>query len=330
MSYPTTSQFLQFLASPDWDTPFFKKLAHNDTGAATGHQAGMVLPKDLRMFLPNLDETATSSITPTIDRYLRTELFVETNHDSDRRVRYQFQTWGGTRSPESRLTDGFQPLRNRASENDLVIFQRRLDAFDMFRLILVRQGTPEYVEVANDVGGRRWGALFLINEPVGQREFARAVEEIAELTQGEFQPLRSTVPRVETRQNRIARCSVFRARVGIEYGRACAVSGIKIFSPIQQYEVESAHVIPVSKGGTEDVRNGFSLSQSLHWAFDKGLFGVRRDRTVYIPRQVKSMDENIYLRQFENKTITEALTTSLRVHSDAFDWHFENLVRQWD
>ncbi len=325
-----SSPFLQFLDCPDWDAPFFKKLAHNDTGAAAGNQAGMVLPKDLRMFLPNLDEAATSSIAPTTDRYLRTELFVEMGHVSDRRVRYQFQTWGGTRSPESRLTDGFQPLRNCASANDLVIFQRRLDVFDMFRLILVRQGTTEFAEVANDVGGRRWGTLFLDNEPVGHREFALAVEEIAELSQGVFQTVRPIVTRVETRQNRIARCSVFRARVGVEYERACAVSGIKIVSPSRHYEVESAHIVPVSKGGTEDVRNGFSLSQSLHWAFDKGLFGVRRDRTVYIPRQVRSMEANNYLRQFENRIITEARTASLRVHSDAFDWHFQNLVRQWD
>jgi len=94
------------------------------------------------------------------------------------------------------------------------------------------------------------------------------------------------------------------------------------------HEVESAHVVPVSEGGSEDIRNGFTLTQTLHWAFDRGLFGVTAARTIYVPRRVKRMTENAFLRQFENKPITEAKTASLRVHADAFRWHFDHLVKQ--
>jgi hypothetical protein len=42
------------------------------------------------------------------------------------------------------------------------------------------------------------------------------------------------------------------------------------------------------------------------------------------------MTENAFLKQFENKPITEATTNNMRIHTDALHWHLENVVRQWD
>jgi putative restriction endonuclease len=72
------------------------------------------------------------------------------------------------------------------------------------------------------------------------------------------------------------------------------------------------------------------LTQTVHWAFDHGLIGVLPDGTIYIPRLVKRMAENAFLKQFEKKRLAEAMTSSLKVHPDAFSWHFDNKVRQWD
>lgn len=319
----------RFLASEEWDAPFFKCLAHNDTGSAAGHQGGMVLPKDLRRFLPSLDEAVTSEIAPTTDRYLSADMFLGGVHLADGVIRYQLQTWGGKRSAESRITDGLRPLRDHAAADDVLLFQRRLDAFDRFRLILVKQNTPGYAEIVRLVAGRRWGPLYLEDAPVSQAELITAGTEIGTLTQQPFQVQRVNVVRVESRQNRIARSQVFRERVRLEYERRCAVSGIAIATPKFVYEVESAHVVPVSKGGTDDIRNGLTLTQTLHWAFDRGLFGVLSDRSIFIAPQVSRMKENSFLRQYERKTIAEAKTVSLRVHKDAFAWHMENVVCKW-
>lgn len=108
------------------------------------------------------------------------------------------------------------------------------------------------------------------------------------------------------------------------------VSGIIIMTPTMLPEVESSHVVPVSAGGSDDIRNGFTLTQTLHWAFDHGILGILPNRTIYIPRKVRQMSMNSFLRQFDKKHITEAKTERLRVHNDAFQWHFENFVRQWD
>ena len=320
----------EFLANPEWDAPFFKELAHNDTGQAAGHQGGMVLPKDLRHFLPSLDEAATSSITPTTDRYLRVEMFVGMANLAESVVRYQFQTWGGTRSAESRLTDGFSPIRNKAAERDLILFQRRADAVDYFRFILVKQGTPEFHEINQWVNGRRWGALFVSDAPVTQSQLTQARTEIAIMAEKPFTLVKSDIARVETRQTKVARGSAFREEVRLEYVQRCAISGIDIAAPTKLFEVESAHVVPLSEGGSDDIRNGIALTQTVHWAFDRGLIGVLPDRTIYIPRLVKQMIENAFLKQFEKKRIAEAKTASLKVHPDALRWHFDNKVRQWD
>ena len=169
----------EFLSSEEWDMPFFKRLAHNDTGRARGHQAGVVVPKDLRKFFPSLDRKQISANTPTTDRTLRAELCLGIRHVADAVVRYQFQTWGGTRQPESRITDNLGPLRAVASGGDLLLFQRSSDSLDRFRLILVRRRSPEFPEVDELTRGRNWGSLFVEEPPVTQVELKKAIMEVA-------------------------------------------------------------------------------------------------------------------------------------------------------
>lgn len=319
----------EFLISDDWDTPFFKRLARNDTGEAAGHQAGMVVTKDLRQFFPALDERKTSARHPTIDRTIRAQMFSGVKQIAEGLVRYQFQTWGGTRSPESRITDGFAPLHRRARGGDILLFQRNADALDRFRLILIRRGTAAFNEIRNLVGERPRGPLFTDNQPVTQTELEKAADALEELADEPFS-MTKPITRVESRQFRVARSSVFPLLVRQQYGWQCCISDIQIETPTRIHEVEAAHVVPVTEGGSDDIRNGLCLSRTLHWAFDRGLFGVRSDRTIYIPRGVIKMTGNEFLKQFQGKTIAEAKNTKLRVHEDALHWHRKNCVKQWE
>src|SRR4051812_41001151 len=148
---------LQFLADPAWDQPFFKRLANNDTGHAPGHQGGVVIPLQLRPYLPALDENLASAAAPTVDRYLIAEMFVPGEQVGSDFVRYQFQTWGGKRPAESRITDNLGPLRNRAHGGDLLIIQRSRDRLDSFRLLLVRATDTAFARFDALTQGRRWG-----------------------------------------------------------------------------------------------------------------------------------------------------------------------------
>jgi len=325
-----SSSFRSFLNDPSWDAPFFKRLARNDTPEAPGHQSGVVLPKSLRQYLPTLNASATSRAIPTADRRLQAEMFVGMERVAENDLRYQIQTWGGTRPPEGRVTDGLGPLRDRSGTDDILIFQRSAESLERFRLILVRQEADEYPAVDSMAGIRRWGPLIESEPPVSQDALTLANSEMEAVAQGPFQSQRSVVQRTESRQTRIARNAAFRERVRLEYGGRCAISGIAILAPSGRREVESAHVVPVGERGVDDVRNGLALTRTLHWAFDRGLLGVLPKRVVYVPKQVRELAENSFLAKFNGRPICEARTAALRVHPDALDWHYENRVRKWD
>jgi putative restriction endonuclease len=128
-----------FFQDAEWDAPFFKLLAANDTGAASGHQGGIVIPKPLRQYFPELNPKEASSTAPTVDSRLWVELWSGTNYLETVNSRYQFQTWGGTRTPESRLTDNLGKLRNIAKGGDLLIMQRHAIEITRYRLVLIKQ-----------------------------------------------------------------------------------------------------------------------------------------------------------------------------------------------
>lgn len=290
----------------------------------------MVLPKELRRYLPTLDETTTSATAPTTDRSLLVDMSLGLRPVKQIAVRYQLQTWGGTRSAESRITDGFSSLRKLAAEGDILLLQRRTDSLNRFRMILVKKASAEYQEIEQYVSGRRWGALLADLEPVSQSELSHAKAEIQTLSVKPFALINPDVVRIETRQRRVARSVVFRETVRTEYKAQCAISQIAIATPLETSEVQSAHIVPISEGGSDDARNGLALTQSIHWAFDRGIIGVANDRKVYLPKKARLMPQNEFLRLFEGKPILEAKSSALRAHKDALAWHFEHRVKQWE
>ena len=323
--------YIEFLLDAEWDAPFFKRLAHNDTGAAKGHQGGLAFPKNLREFLPTLDEGLTGETTPTVDRELDVELYLGTEWVTESSVRYQFQTCGGTRSPESRLTNGMLPLRSRSVENDVLVMQRQLDALEKYRFSLVKQGTPEYAELLPLIAERRWGLVWPDKAPIAQQQITEAKAQLIKLALKPFQAVTEEIKRVTGTQARIARSTAFRSGVRFEYDTTCAVSGIGVRTPTGLVEVEAAHVVPLKSGGSDDIRNGMALTSTLHWAFDHGLFGIKPgERRVFVPKQVLKIESCAFLHEFVGKPIRESRSTDYRVHDDALAWHMEHLTQKWE
>ena len=322
------SKLREFLYNDEWDLPFFKILAKNDTAEGKNNQRGPVIPLALRQYLPSIDETELSSTNPTSDRNLRAELFVGLRQVDEATIRYQFQTWRNKRSPEGRLTRNLGLVYSQSKRGDILVIQRRVDSLDQFRLILFRKHSQGYDEINRLTRGRKWGSLYP-SEPLTQNELETAVVEIENLSN---QPFILKVKRkyVETRRARIARSSAFPRRVGREYQWTCAVSGISLRSPEGLSEIEASHVVPVNEGGTDDVRNGLALCKTLHWAFDRGLFGINDDRRVYVPPKVLNLRANGFLKRFNGRRIAEAETVTMRVHQQALAWHSKERVKQWE
>ncbi|WP_156368628.1 AAA family ATPase [Duganella sp. Leaf61] len=140
----------------------FKVLANNDTGHAPGHQAGIVIPAALRHVFPTLSDN-TSESTPTIEYRINVELYLDGTLLDKVSTRYQYQTWGGTRSPESRVTDQLGALRNRAQGGDILIIQKSLIQNNLYRFILLRKDSTATEDIKHLIDGRRWGELYAQN-----------------------------------------------------------------------------------------------------------------------------------------------------------------------
>lgn len=142
-----------------WNPPVFKILANNDTGSAPGHQGGIVIPAALRWVFPRLINDTTPD-KPTIDQRIDVELYLESTLLTRVTPRYQYQTWGAERSPESRVTDQLGPLRNRATGGDILVIQKsRLDN-NLYRFTLVPSKSASFAQTKALAGKRRWGNLY--------------------------------------------------------------------------------------------------------------------------------------------------------------------------
>lgn len=94
------------------------------------------------------------------------------------------------------------------------------------------------------------------------------------------------------RRGRTGRSSSFRDQIVEAYDGTCAVCGQRIMNANSgdYFEIEAAHIYPVSgvevedttEGGPDTIKNGIALCRTHHWAFDNGWFTVSDDYTVHI------------------------------------------------
>lgn len=307
------------------DTSVFKRLAHNDTGKAAGHQGGIVVPKAIAPFFPPLPPVVLGG-PPTVDAILTADLFVDGERVATVETRYQHQTWGGDRSPERRLTGNLGPLRDVADEGDIVLFTKDLDDDDYIQIRLVKKGSDAYRVVDAKTSGAKWGPLDVASPPVSTTEIAEAeqyLEEAASEPPIAFDEERGTT---ETTTVRKARDRAFRRKVLDQYEGRCAFTGRRFISPVGSMVLglDAAHVVPVSENGSDHPANGLPLTKELHWAFDRGLIGVAPDRTILVPASVRALPGNEFLRELHGQPIREARDLNQRVMEEALDWHRRN------
>ena len=307
------------------DTSVFKKLAHNDTGQARGHQGGIVIPRAIAQFFPPLP-AVTAAGGPTIDSTLSADLFVDGRRVDTVKTRYQHQTWGGTRSPERRLTDNLGALRNEASEDDILLFTKDLDDDGYIQLHLIRKGTPGYGALSAIHSGSRWGPVDPNYPPVTVNQIAEAEKFVADKANGAPTAFNGERETTETTTVRKARDRAFRRKVLEQYDLRCAFTGRKFMSPVGSMVIglDAAHVAPVSENGSDHPANGLPLTKDLHWAFDRGLIGVASDRNILVPASVCAVPGNEFLRDLHGQPIREAMEPTLRVMEEALDWHRKN------
>ena len=313
------------LLDPEWDSPFFKRLSKNDSGKRKGHQAGLVVPKSLVEFFPDLERTVDLARQPTADRALDIELFIGDRVVQHPSVRFQFQTWAGTRTPEHRVTQ-FKVLDAYSQPGDILVMQRRRSDLTRFRLMLCPAALAD--RELPTTKGRRWGILYPNMPPLTQAQF---VESLRALTSEANEPF---VPFVERSYRRsaslmAARSMAFSVAIRRSYDWTCAVSGIRLDGPTGDCEVEAAHLIPVECGGADDLRNGLALTRTLHWAFDQHLFGITEDGRVFVPKDALRDGRNGQLAVWHGKPLSNPNPGAPRPHEVALGWHRARVLEKW-
>ena len=84
--------------------------------------------------------------------------------------------------------------------------------------------------------------------------------------------------------SRAVRDAAFARSVKRAYHGRCAISGLALRNGGGRAEVDAAHIRAVEDGGPDTVRNGLSLSGTVHWMFDRGLIAVDDDHSILIAR----------------------------------------------
>lgn len=309
-----------FLRAEGWDQPFFKKLALNDSCQATGHQAGMAVPVKLKKYLPELTVEGREVV---LDAQIESDTL---QAPYPKELRWHFHTRRGQRPPEYRIT-GFMSVI-APSAGDILVFRRGLHSLRTFRLLLLKTGTDDFNVASAWTGDRRWGELIVGQLPFSNEQLTGQMQSLEQESRGAFSLMQGDARPVQA-SVRVARSVAFREVVREAYGNRCAISGIKVSDPDGRAEVEAAHVCPVSEGGSDDPRNGLALTQTVHWAFDKGLVGVDEHRRVIVPDRVRNDAANQWLAQLHGRPIDEAGAECLRVHPEALAWHLEHRLRKW-
>jgi putative restriction endonuclease len=309
--------------SEEFDRPLLKVLAHNDTGQAVGHQAGFVIPKDLESYFPQLSQNVTPA-SPTTSEDITASLFDGPNYIGDVSARYQYQTWGGTRPPERRLTNNLSELRNLAERDDILMIERGLEDQSRYRLTLIRQTNPNYAALRAALGAKRWGPLDKGDPPVRETAIISALEEQTVHETQPFESIDHNAPSIEQRTTKIARSKAFQRRLMEIYQGKCAICANALARQDGRTEAEAAHIIPRSVKGADDARNGILLCRMHHWAFDNGLIGIADDLTVIVPLSSTLIPANAALAGFAGANLVIPTNPSLAPHVDAVRWHRTN------
>ena len=308
-----------------FDRPLFKRLAHNDTGQSSGHQAGIVIPKDLDRYFPDL-RSKIGETGATADENIRAALFVGKKLPEVVSTRYQYQTWGGTRSPERRITGNLSAFRSEASAGDFVLIERSLSDPNFFRMRLIRSSDPEFAHVNASANGRKCGPSIADEKPMPERTVQDALDAQAAHEAKPLAIFDNDALLVESRAVRMARSQAFQRSVTKLYSFRCAVCGNGLASPTGLCEIEAAHIVPRSLKGADDARNGLALCRSHHWAFDRGLFGVTAGNQIMIPAKVMALPQNSHLLPFDSRALSQPTVQRLAPSPVALEWHLKNIV----
>jgi hypothetical protein len=151
-----------------------------------------------------------------------------------------------------------------------------------------------------------------------------AEEEISNMLAHPYQPVENR-KQMLSGSRRLARDKAFARLVLDLYGRTCAVCGSK-WVVKEEFEAEAAHVRPVHRNGSDDLRNGIALCRFHHWAFDKGIFSLTDNLELMISTKIaKFSQQPDQMLSLSGRKLTLPTKEEARPSVEAVQWHRRNV-----
>ena len=106
-----------------------------------------------------------------------------------------------------------------------------------------------------------------------------------------------------------------------QYDFKCAVTGVKYHSD-NLVEAHAAHIVSKSQKGSDDPRNGITLSRTAHWAFDVGMFTISDQFEVLVHPKAKQGRTNKFpILDMNGAQINLPEDENYYPHQEALQWH---------
>ncbi len=185
---------------------------------------------------------------------------------------------------------------------------------------------PESFSVWSD-GAQQQADLF---QPFERLKKVGALHDNLSLARTLGELLTAVSERKMTERQIMVRSGLFRTAVVSAYDSRCAVSGIGIrHADVSgtgfHFEVEAAHIVPVSRGGKDVIHNGLALNRTIHWAFDRGMIWVNGDLRIQLAKEVNADSRNHWLQQFQDEQLRTPALAQHIPSPEALRWHALNI-----
>lgn len=114
-----------------------------------------------------------------------------------------------------------------------------------------------------------------------------------------------------------------------QYSFQCAVTGVKYHSD-NLTEAQASHIIPKSKKGSDDPRNGISLCRTSHWAFDAGMFTVSDQFEIVVHPKAKLASSNKFpILEMTGVQINLPEDENYFPHPEVLEWHKKEVFNKF-
>lgn len=170
----------------------------------------------------------------------------------------------------------------------------------------------KYFPMSNDVA--------IDYEPLRQLEEA-ILGENQHTYSTQIDELMQRLPPEQAEEELFVRGSLFKREVPKQYNYTCAISRMRIVTNTSVQMVDACHIVPFAISKDDTIRNGISLSPTLHRAFDRGLIAISNDYTVLVSQHVYEDSGSSHLLVHRDKPILQPTHSGYLPAIENISWH---------